>query len=65
MMNYQPQYIQKREIADIQKIKHKYKSIQKTFSHSIKSKILQYKDTCYSWTELNTNNNKIGPWVRD
>ena len=24
-----------------------------------------YKDTCYSWTELNTNNSKIGSWGRD
>jgi len=22
-------------------------------------------DTCYSWTELNTNNNKIDLWGRD
>jgi len=27
--------------------------------------VLQYKDTCYNWTELNTNNSKIGPWGRD
>jgi len=38
MMIYQPQHIQKREIVDIQKIKYKYKSINQTFSHSIKSK---------------------------
>ena len=27
--------------------------------------MLHCKDTCYSWTELNTNNSKIGPWFRD
>jgi len=37
-MNHQPQHIQKREIVDIQKIKCKYKSEKKKFSHSIKSK---------------------------
>jgi len=33
-----PQHIQKREIVEIQKIKYKYKSKNKTLSHSIKSK---------------------------
>jgi len=27
--------------------------------------MLQYKNTSYSWTELNTNNNKIDLWGRD
>ena len=63
-MHYQPEHIKKREINDIQKIKHKYKSKKETLSHSIKSKMLQYKDTCYSWTEFNIDNSKIGPWGR-
>ena len=27
--------------------------------------MLQYKDTCHSWTELKTDQGKIGPWGRD
>ena len=27
--------------------------------------MLQYNNTCHSWTELNTNNNKIDLWGRD
>jgi len=65
MMNYQPQHIQKREIVDIQKIKYKYKSKINPWAIRWNQKMFRYKNTCYSWTELNTNNNKIGSWVRD
>jgi len=65
MNNYQPQHIRKREIIDIQKIKFKYKSTKKSSAIQLNQKMLQYKDTCYSWTELNTDNNKIGPWGHD
>jgi len=64
MMNYQPQHIQKREIVDIQKTKYKHKSSKKTLSNSSQSKTL-YKDSCYSSTELNADNNNISPWTRD
>jgi len=65
MMNYQPLHIQKRERVDIQKIKHKYKLKKKPWAIQSNQKMLEYKDTCYSWTELNTDNSKIGPWGRD
>ena len=65
MMNYQPQHIPKREIVDIQKIRYKYKSKKKPWAIQLNQKMLQYKDTCYSWTKLNTDNSKIDPWGRD
>jgi len=40
----QHQHKQKREIVDLQKIKYKYKSINQTFSHSIKSKKSQVQE---------------------
>jgi len=64
MMNYQPQHIEKRETVDNQKIKYKYKSKKRSSSHSIKAKMLRYKNTvtCCSWTELSTDNSTIGSW---
>jgi len=44
-MNYQPQHVQKREIFDIQKIKHTYKSTKKPWAIQLNQKMLQYKDT--------------------
>jgi len=32
----------------------------KPWAIQLNQKMLQYKDTCYSLTELNTNNSKIG-----
>ena len=66
MMNYQPQYIQKREIVDIQK-KLDLNTIfkKKPWANQLNQKMLQYKDTCHSWTEFNTDNSKIGQWGRD
>jgi len=61
MMNYQPQYIQKRDIVDVQKIKDKHK----TWAIQFNQKMPLYKDSCYSWTELNTDNSKIGQCSRD
>jgi len=69
MVNYQHQHMKKREIVEIQKIEYKYKSKKQSLNYSIKIKkssmMLQYKNTCYSWTELNTDNSKIGSWARD
>jgi len=59
MMNYQPQHIRKREIVDIQKIKYKYKSKNNPWAIQLNQKLLWYKNTCYSWTDLNTINSKI------
>jgi len=65
MMNYQPQHIQKREIVDLEKITCKHKSKIKHWAIQFIRKMPQYKDSCYSWTELNTINSKICPWSRD
>jgi len=36
----------------------------KPWAIQLNQKMLHYKDTCYSWTELHTNNSKIGLWGR-
>ena len=65
MMNSQPQHIQKREIVDIQIIKHEYKSKKKPWIIQFNHKMPHYKGVCESWSELITNNGKSGPWSRD
>ena len=65
MMNYPPQSIQKREIGDIQKFKQKQKSKNNPSAIQLNQKMLLYKNFCYNWTELNTDNSKIGSWGLD
>jgi len=63
-MHYQPEHIKKWEIVDIQQIKYKCESGKKPWAIQLNKKMLHYKDTSYSWTELNTDNSKISPWGR-
>ena len=39
--------------------------LKKPSAIQLNQSMLHYKDTSYSWTELNTDNNKIGSWGRD
>jgi len=47
-MNCQPQYIQKREIVEVQKIKYKYKSKKKPRAIQFNQKLPLHKNGCYS-----------------
>ena len=58
-------HIQKRKIVDLEKIECKHKSNTKHWAIQFIQKTPQYKDSCYSWTELNTINSKICPWSCD
>jgi len=42
-----------------------HKSKKKCWAIQLNQKMPLYKDSCYSWTELITDNSKIGPWSRD
>ena len=66
MMNYQPLPISRnKKYLTFKKIKYKYKSNKKTPAIQFNHNISVYKNSCYSWTELNTDNSKIGLWSRD
>jgi len=51
MKNPQLQYIQKREIVDLQIIKYKYKSKKQPWAIQFNQKMYHYKSVCYSWSE--------------
>ena len=65
MMNYQPQHIQKREIVDIQQLNINTNLRNNPTAIQLNQYKLRYKNTCYSWTEWNIDNSKIGSWDRD
>jgi len=52
MMNYPPQYLQKREIVDIQKIKYIYISKKESLSNSIKFKNAQVQEYLFQLNRI-------------